>query len=253
MKRFLAIVIGLALTFVMAGPAFAGFSTIYDATSGSEIDLWNALEKITTGTWTSTAYLNTGAGGRRLSDDLDQQWLGGTINVTMTALFWGGSATPTDLLGQALLYDDSLPFDGTGYATTAVTGFQTSDTLVGVGSPFIWGDKSPHSNGIAWSLESLNTPTAWNDGRNNKDRMVTFDVTGLGISAWNPDNSSYESIGTAPDQYAWILAFDPGDDGDYQDMLVYVEGARPIPAPGAILLGSIGVGLVGWLRRRRTL
>jgi hypothetical protein len=55
-----------------------------------------------------------------------------------------------------------------------------------------------------------------------------------------------------PGAISFHIAFAPGD--FWIDGVRFYEGDYvPIPAPGAILLGSIGVGLVGWLRRRRTL
>jgi hypothetical protein len=60
--------------------------------------------------------------------------------------------------------------------------------------------------------------------------------------------SSPVSVLVMNDSGLWDIAID--------NLIVEVEGADPslmIPAPGAVLLGGIGVCLVGWLRRKRTL
>lgn len=60
--------------------------------------------------------------------------------------------------------------------------------------------------------------------------------------------SSPVSVLVMNDSGLWDIAID--------NLTVEAEGGDPslmIPAPGAVLLGGIGVCLVGWLRRKRTL
>ena len=89
--------------------------------------------------------------------------------------------------------------------------------------------------------------TAWDSSLNELDKLeagtgnladvgpVTLSGNGISIYAltW------YDPVNGGPVAY---------DVAELMDVSLSV-----IPAPGAILLGSIGVGFVGWLRRRKTL
>ena len=71
--------------------------------------------------------------------------------------------------------------------------------------------------------------------------LVSLSNTTIGVNVTNIS-------GMGPVGYIYFNSIDDEAGADLDNL-----GFTPIPAPGAILLGSIGMGLVSWLRRRRTL
>lgn len=151
----------------------------------------------------------------------------GSVGSSLTAsqsLYWDFG----DMVLQTTVY---AGLDGRGFDTYVST---YVDDPAGVldynlwllNRPDLWGTPGGKFDGLTATVTSYHNQGAYVDGT----------VVGAG------QNVSFSA------NLVQSVANGVGHSGSTLNMSVTI-----VPAPGAVLLGSIGIGLIGWLRRRRAL
>jgi hypothetical protein len=134
--------------------------------------------------------------------------------------------------------------------------------------PFSWVVPPAGTQWIGPSADTESNPVGY------YEYTLTFSIPGLqGVSGeWATDNSgeiflngASTGVTTGSTQFGALTPFSISGGFTGNDTLVFrvynehcqtgllVSGLTTVPAPAAVVLASLGMGLVDWLRRRRTI